>query len=73
MFIYEQVEPERGKQWIVYFYLCTVDDTKVVNREPEKFSDIKWFQLSELPSPLDYGITDCVDELSRRFHSASKL
>jgi 8-oxo-dGTP diphosphatase len=38
--------------WVSLEFLVLIDPSKVVNGEPHKFDEIKWFRLDTLPSPL---------------------
>lgn len=42
--------------WVVAEYLVQVDPSKVAIGEPEKFTDIGWFSLDNLPSPLHINL-----------------
>ncbi len=42
--------------WVVAEYLVQVDPSKVAIGEPEKFTDIGWFSLNNLPSPLHINL-----------------
>lgn len=38
--------------WVSLEFLVLVDREKVINGEPHKFEEIKWFRLDNLPTPL---------------------
>ncbi len=38
--------------WISFRYRVLVDREKVVNNEPDKHTDMQWFKLNNLPTPL---------------------
>ena len=38
--------------WLALEFLVLVDPLKVINGEPHKFEEIKWFKLNNLPTPL---------------------
>ncbi len=38
--------------WITLEFLVFVDPDKVINNEPDKFEEIGWFKLNNLPTPL---------------------
>ena len=38
--------------WLSLNFLCLIDPLKVINGEPHKFDEVKWFKLDNLPSPL---------------------
>ena len=39
-------------QWLAMQYVVLVDREKVINGEPHKFEEIKWFRLDNLPTPV---------------------
>ena len=41
--------------WIALPFIIQVNPSEVKNNEPEKISEIGWFKLSGLPSPLHKG------------------
>lgn len=38
--------------WVSLEFLVLVDPQKVINGEPHKFDELKWFRLDNLPTPL---------------------
>ena len=51
---YESFRTIDGKKthWIHFHFLVEVDPKEVKNGEPEKFDELGWFTLSNLPQPL---------------------
>lgn len=43
---------EEGLHYVTLFFLATITDGKLENREPKKCSGWKWFGLDKLPQPL---------------------
>lgn len=44
--MYRKTDQERAD----FFFICTSWKGEIFNKEPEKCSDLNWFQLEELPS-----------------------
>jgi hypothetical protein len=43
----------KGKtHWLCMIFLVEVNPDFVVNNEPHKFDELKWFRLDNLPTPL---------------------
>ena len=38
--------------WVMLGFIVLVDPAQVINGEPHKFEEIKWFRLDNLPTPL---------------------
>ncbi|MFA5937037.1 MAG: NUDIX domain-containing protein [Candidatus Paceibacterota bacterium] len=38
--------------WICLEFLVQIDPLKVINGEPHKFEELKWFKINNLPRPL---------------------
>ena len=55
---YESFRELDGKKthWIHFHFLVQVDPKEVQNGEPEKFDELKWFTLNNLPQPLHSNI-----------------
>lgn len=53
---------QNGKKthWIALDFKVKVDRNKVKNGEPHKFSEIGWFSLGNLPSPLHSQIPNAI-------------
>ena len=61
---YRDVHREQnGKKthWIALDFKVKVDRSKVKNGEPHKFTEIGWFALDKLPSPLHSQILSEID------------
>lgn len=43
---------DKESHWIAFRFKVLVDRDRVVNNEPEKHSDLGWFKITDLPSPL---------------------
>ncbi len=43
---------ERQSHWIAFRFRVLVEKDLVVNNEPEKHSELGWFNINELPTPL---------------------
>ena len=41
-----------GKHYITIFMRAEVDDPTIINKEPDKHAEWKWFAWDNLPSPL---------------------
>lgn len=55
---YESFREMNGKKthWIHFHFLVEIDPKEVRNGEPEKFEELKWFTLNNLPTPLHSNI-----------------
>ena len=40
----------RKTHWVILVYLVQIDPQKAHNNEPEKFEEVGWFELSQLPA-----------------------
>lgn len=52
---YRDVHREKDGQsthWVALDFLVRVDPEKVVNGEPHKFDDVRWFALNDMPENL---------------------
>ena len=52
---FRKLEGEKS-HWIHFFFLVEVDPLEVKNGEPEKFEELGWFRLKNLPQPLHSNI-----------------
>ena len=43
---------DKQSHWVALDFKVLVDPAKVVNGEPHKFDEVKWFTLQNLPSPM---------------------
>jgi predicted RND superfamily exporter protein len=48
--------------WIVFRYRVFLDREKVVNNEPEKHEELRWFRIDSLPEPLHPTVAVEVEE-----------
>ena len=46
----------KKSHWIHFCFLVEVDSNEVKNGEPEKFEELGWFTLNDLPKPLHSDI-----------------
>ncbi len=51
------IRNEKGKKthWLAIPFVVLVDPKKVINNNPKKIDEIKWFSLNKLPQPLHKG------------------
>lgn len=43
---------DTNTHWVSLNFLCLIDPQQVINGEPHKFEELKWFKLDNLPTPL---------------------
>ncbi len=55
--VFREIEGEKS-HWIAFRYKVLVERDRVINNEPEKHSELGWFTLNNLPSPLHSQIPD---------------
>jgi hypothetical protein len=52
--------------WIALVYKVRVDPNEVVNGEPHKFDDERWFRLNSLPLPLHSQFTAVLEKFKEK-------
>lgn len=55
------------KHWITLLYIVSVDRSEVRMNEPESMTEIGWYKLNELPSPLHTGTKENLTSLEGYF------
>lgn len=45
-------EDGQKSHWVGLDFKVLVDTTKVVNNEPHKFDEVRWFPITDLPEPM---------------------
>ncbi len=55
------------KHWITLLYIVQVDRSEVKLNEPESMTEIGWYKLNELPSPLHTGTKENLSALEGNF------
>jgi mutator protein MutT len=50
--VVDHILPHEGQHWVSPTYICRVIAGEPVIREPEKCSEIGWFEVSEVPEEL---------------------
>ncbi len=63
--IYRQVN-EAKSHWLALDFKVLVDPKTVINGEPHKFDEVKWFTLGNLPSPLHSQMLIFLDKYKNR-------
>lgn len=53
--------------WLIISHLVRVERTEVINGDPEKITEIGWFRLNNLPSPLHTGARFTLDRYKNEF------
>lgn len=72
--VVDQIDAQRGEHWLAPVYLADTFEGDVRNVEPEKHSDIGWFQLDQLSEPLTVATRRAVTALNeRRLQSPSAM
>ncbi len=64
--VVDQIDTQRGEHWLAPVYLADTFDGEVRNVEPEKHSDIGWFDLDGLPEPLTVATRKAACALNER-------
>jgi 8-oxo-dGTP pyrophosphatase MutT (NUDIX family) len=68
-----QVLPDGTKKhWIILPYIVLVDRLEAKMNEPESMTEIGWYKLNELPSPLHAGTKEDLAALERHFRKFRK-
>ncbi|WP_025127318.1 NUDIX domain-containing protein [Pseudomonas sp. PH1b] len=50
--VVDQIDPEGQQHWVSPVYLASAPAMPARNCEPDKHSDMAWFELDRLPQPL---------------------
>lgn len=58
--------------WVVIPFFIKVDITKVKNNDPEKISEIEFFDLDNLPHPFHQGATFTLNKYKQNFEKYKK-
>jgi len=58
--------------WVAVPFIVKVSSTEVMNGDPEKIDEIKWFTSESLPSPLHSGITAAFEKYKEMFKKYSR-
>ena len=56
----KHIIPEENKHWVSLEYLVKIVGGELINMEPEKHSEMRWFGLEELPENLTDPTKDSI-------------
>ena len=63
--VVDQIDPQCQEHWVAPVYLTSAPEMAPCNLEPEKHSQIAWFELDRLPQPLTQATRTAVRALVR--------
>lgn len=49
--IHRTAEDGQKSHWVGFDFKVLIDPSEVVNNEPHKFDEVKWFPISDMPQP----------------------
>ena len=61
----DNISPDRKTHWISIGYLAKHVSGQIVNKEPDKHDDIRWFPVDELPENVTDYTKESVEEALR--------
>jgi len=57
------IMPEEGQHWVPATYLAKIKSGEPKNLEPGKISEVKWFNINEVPENLTQPTQESIDAL----------
>jgi 8-oxo-dGTP diphosphatase len=69
--VVDHILPAEGQHWISPTYICRILSGTPQIREPEKCSEIGWFQLDEIPQGLTIITRENLIHFQRDYESAN--
>ena len=60
--IYQYFEEGKQTHWVCHGHLCEYDSGEIVNGEPDKLEDVKWFPVNDLPNGLNQNTKKAIEK-----------